>query len=220
MNLLDKIQEKQRKYNPNQVELTKACGKFGGEIIEGVCMVDGFPMAESKHVFEFHPESQTYEKWSPDKFLRLTGWRGTQWPWAGHRPGFSRESLERMKDKIRNKESVEVPWINKDADRGFRPKITEKVTWVPDHEGRHRALACEQVESCEKIPVVVYHTREGYYVPAPEGVEAAYREGYKDAKAYLEAGEEIERQAPQPGDEIGNAYRRGWNAAIEEFRKV
>lgn len=145
--------------------MIKSCKKFGGEMVDGVCMVDGFPMAESRNVLEFHPESQIHEKWDPDRFLRLTGWRGSQWPWAGHRPWFSRESLDRMKEMIRNKRPVAVPFIEKDADRGFKPKKIGTVTWVPQHEGRHRALACEQVESCKSIPVVIFHTKEGYYVP-------------------------------------------------------
>lgn len=148
------------------------CKKFGGEVVGNVCMVDGFPMGETPNVFNFHPESQKHEIWDPDTFLKLTGWGGGPWPWGSKKVLYSKETEDYFIKKIEKREPIDVPWIDKDVDRGFAPEVIGKVTWVPNHEGRHRALACKRVESCKRIPVVIYHRKQGYYVPIPEEGEA------------------------------------------------
>ncbi len=156
---------------PRKRNLLRAnCKKFGGRVANGFCKVDGFPMAESELVLGFKPESQDHEMWNPDKFLKLTGWKG-EWPWPtfeeGEPPGLDEETVDGLVEAIESDKPIEVPHIDKDFERGFEPRISGGVTWVPSHEGRHRALACKRARNCKRIPVVIFHTREGRVVPRP-----------------------------------------------------
>lgn len=142
----------------NKEEFKRHCDAFGGSLINNeVCIVDGFPMGRSESLFKYREFSQTYETMDPDDFLELTGWKES-------RSTVSEESLERIKKRIENKLPLDVPFIDKDVDRGFEPEIIRGITWFPNHEGRHRALACKEVESCKKVPVIVYHRKRSEFI--------------------------------------------------------
>lgn len=142
----------------------KTCEELGGELKNSeLCVVEGYPMGDSKHVLGFKKYSQAYETWNPDRFLEMTGWRG-DWPWSPIKPFHDEEKVEELKEKIEKDEPLDVPFIDKDVDRGFEPREEGGRTWVPNHEGRHRAMACKLSDKCDKIPVVVYHKKKGYYV--------------------------------------------------------
>ncbi len=154
--------------------LEENCEKFGGVIEGDACMVDGFPMAASEPVFGFKPESQAHEVWTPDKFLRKTGWLG-EWPWPTldhpmsqypntRAPGYVKRTVDNLVEAINEKNPIDVPVIDKDVDTGFAREVRGSVTWAPGHEGRHRALACKLAPSCSHIPVVVVHKKKGYTV--------------------------------------------------------
>lgn len=149
------------------------CKEFNGEYKgNGLCMVDGFPLHVHKGMFDFKPESQTHEVWNPDDFLDATGW-GKSSPY-GSKVGFSQSSLDYHIKKIRNKEPLGSLFIDKDVDDPFAIKKINGIRWVPDHEGRHRALACKQIEGCHNVPVIVYHKKQGYCVPVDERERRRY----------------------------------------------
>jgi len=139
-------------------EFSERCKRFDGKLIKkDVCMVDGFPMGPSKQVFNYKPFSQKYEKWDPDRFLLLTGWNK-------EKPLYDPDTVKKLKKRIIKKQPIDVPYIVKDVDAGFKPVFKGGILWFPEHEGRHRALACKELKRCKRIPVVVYHKKEGHYV--------------------------------------------------------
>ncbi len=124
-------------------------------------MVNGFPMGPSKNIFNFHPEAQELQLWDVDIFLKMTGYGPAH---------FNDESVKFWMKKIKNKEPIDVPFIDKDLERGFAPVWKNGVLWYPNHEGRHRALAAQSL-GIEKIPVVVYDNYKGYCVPVGFDIE-------------------------------------------------
>ncbi len=150
--------------------LERACEKLDGEMEDDVCIVDGFPMYESLKLQEWEyygvednrsAEGKDFslEKWKPKKFLRKAGWMDeVSQEWAvegefdrkGNLPAFRKESLEELKGKIKRGEGIDPPWVETKES-----EFIEGQREVVGHEGRHRSLACKDLEKCEKVPVVI-----------------------------------------------------------------
>lgn len=133
--------------------------KFGSG--ENKCIVNGFPMANSNVMHQILDEGGKVEKWSPKKFLIKFGWMRTQGkkiavnapenpvieePMELRKellPTFYQKGYENLKERIKKEKPIDPPHVS-----GL------------GHEGRHRALACSDVDKCEKIPVVLERGKE------------------------------------------------------------
>jgi len=119
------------------------CREFGGEIKNNVCWVNGYPMDNARYLFNYKPQSQRHVTMRPEEFLSLV-------PMS---PGvIDKRVLEELKRKIKEGVPLDPLFLDVDVETGE----------VKNHEGRHRALACDEVATCEKVPVILYYRNEEY----------------------------------------------------------
>jgi len=119
------------------------CKEFGGEIKNNVCVVGGYPMDYAYYLFNNKPQSQKHISMNPDEFLSL----------VPIEPGvISRSKVKELKSKIKNNIPLDPLFLDIDYESGV----------VLDHEGRHRAIACKELNICKKVPVIIFYRNKDY----------------------------------------------------------
>lgn len=127
----------------------RQCDKLDGKLESEVCMVDGYPVAtgdqiDTPIIHEMIEECKIIHV-RPEDYLNL----------VPPPPGWHEPSLKKIKARLRNKEPLDIPWINfTEQDCGWQWKLS----CVTGQEGRHRARVAKEA-GLKKIPVLLCKKR-------------------------------------------------------------
>jgi len=118
------------------------CSTIGGKIVNGVCMVDGYPAATGKQI----TVSRIYDMFKKCEVLHL---RPEDYLKLVPKTIINESIVDELKKKIQNKEPLDIPWIDISHEEcGYMWKLP----CIIGHEGRHRAVAAKE-KGINKIPV-------------------------------------------------------------------
>jgi len=145
---------------------------------DGVCMVHGYPLDPVEGGLIKYPRSQIQTTMDPRVYLDITGWSERhKKTFKTDRACFHKPSLDYLLARIKNNQPLGPLHVTYDIQNGFDIEWIHGRAWLPDHDGRHRALACLKSSACTRVPVIITVAYRGRPVP----VDPAERERYGES---------------------------------------